>query len=315
MTGVSGVRADSRSQSALRAQPHGFLNVCKPRDFTSHDVVAVTRRLLGTRRIGHAGTLDPAAEGVLPLCIGRATRLAERVSGADKGYYAEIVVGMRTQTDDAEGDVIDTVPGPVIGRDALEAALERQRGPLLQRPPAFSAIKVAGRRAYQLARRGDDVQLQPRPVTIHRLTLHRWEPPRLVLTIACSKGTYVRAIARDLGEALGCGAHLARLVRLWVGDFRLADAVSLDEIDEAARSGRLGSVLAPPDRALGGLPAAIVRAERSADLEQGRAWPLGPSDAADGTLARIYDPSGALLGLASVDRGRRVWQPKLAFNG
>ena len=295
------------------APAHGFVNVCKEPGFTSHDVVAIARRLLRTRRIGHAGTLDPAAEGVLPLCVGRATRLVDRVAGANKGYYAEMVLGVRTQTDDAEGEVVETAPVPPLDEPRLEAALARFRGQLLQRPPAFSAVKVAGRRAYQLARRGDEVRLQPRPVTVHRLSFHRWEPPRLALTIACSKGTYVRAIARDLGEALGCGAHLGRLVRLWVGEFRLARSVSLDEVAAAAKAGEVGRVLTPPDVALGDLPAAIVEAGRSVDLQHGRAWPLAGCSAADGTLARVYDPAGTLLGLASVDRGRGLWQPRLAF--
>ena len=291
----------------------GFLNVCKARGFTSHDVVAVARRLLGTRRVGHAGTLDPAAEGVLPLCVGRATRLVERVAAANKGYYAEVILGVRTQSDDAEGEVLEAAPVPPLDRADVVAALGRFHGQILQRPPAFSAVKLAGRRAYQLARRGDVLRLQPRPVTVHRLSLHRWEPPSLAVTIVCSKGTYIRSIARDLGEALGCGAHLGRLVRLWVGDFRLADAISLDEIADAARAGQVGRVLAPPDTALGHLPAAIVDAARSADLRQGRPWAVADQLAADGTLARVYDPTGTLLGLASIDRRRGVWQPRLAL--
>jgi tRNA pseudouridine55 synthase len=304
--------ASGGSSSPLAGRHSGFLNICKPRGYTSHDVVAVVRRSIGVRRVGHAGTLDPAAEGVLPICVGRATRLVDRLADADKGYYAEIVLGAATQTDDAEGEVVATAPVPDLDDDALDAALGPFRGTILQRPPAFSAVKVGGRRAYDLARRGDEPRLRPREVMVHRLTSHWWRPPRLALTIACSKGTYIRAIARDLGEALGCGAHLGRLVRLWVGSFHLADAISLDELGSAARDGRLDRSLLPADAAVADLPAAIVESRRLVDMGHGRAWPLRGTPPPD-ALARVYDIGGALLGLAAADRSRRVWQPRLAF--
>ena len=320
----------------------GFLNICKEPGFTSHDVVAVVRRLLALRRVGHAGTLDPAAEGVLPICVGRATRLVDRLADCDKGYYAEVVLGVQTRTDDAEGEMLDTAAVPNLTPAALDAALDTFRGPILQRPPAFSAIKVGGRRAYHLARQGQAPHLQAREVTVHRLTLHWWRPPRLALTVACSKGTYIRSIARDLGEALGCGAHLARLVRLWVGSFRLADAHSLDELAAAIRDDALDRHLLPPDVAIGDLSVAIVEPARAADMQHGRAWameaglqrpqsrdpvgavrepPLRPPDLSTGHdgpttdpgLIRVYDTTGSLLGLAAADRARGVWQPKLAL--
>lgn len=291
----------------------GFLNICKAPGFTSHDVVAVVRRILGIRRVGHAGTLDPAAEGVLPICVGRATRLVDRLADRDKGYYAEIAFGAQTRTDDAEGEVLEIAPLPELTPAALDAALDAFRGPILQRPPSFSAIKVAGRRAYDLARRGDDVRLQPRVVTVHRVTLHWWRPPRLALTVACSKGTYIRAIARDLGEALGCGAHLARLVRLWVGSFQLADAHSLDELAVAVRDDVVDRYLVPPDAALGDLPAAIVEPARAVDMQHGRGWPIREGVGGGVSLTRVYDTSGKLLGLATADRARGIWRPKLAL--
>jgi tRNA pseudouridine55 synthase len=274
-------------------------------------VVAVLRRLTGIRRIGHAGTLDPAAEGVLPICLGRATRLVNRLADADKGYYAEIVLGVRTRTDDAEGEVIATAPVPDLSHEALTATLAPFRGRFAQTPPAFSAVKVAGRRAYDLARRGDEVHLRAREVTVHDLRVHWWDPPRLAVTIHCSKGTYIRSIARDVGEALGCGAHLGRLVRLWVGSFHLADARSLDELREAAEAGRLASWVIPPDMALVEVPAAIVDALRADDMRHGRAWPMAAAHHAG--LARVYDTNGRFLGLAEADPKARLWRPKLAF--
>ncbi len=290
---------------------HGFFNVCKAPGFTSHDVVAVIRRLAGLRRVGHTGTLDPAAEGVLPICVGRATRLVERLASADKAYYAEIVLGVRTRTDDAEGEIVGTAPVPKLDLPDLERALDRFRGTILQTPPAFSAVKIAGRRAYELARRGDEVRPRPREVTVYRLALQRWEAPRLAITVTCSRGTYIRAIARDLGEALGCGAHLARLVRLRVGPFDLRGAHSLDELRRAADERRLWSFLLPPDAALLDLPVAVVEPRRREDMGHGRAWPR--RDGGSAVLARVYDTDGAFLGLAEADPDFGVWRPKLAF--
>src|SRR5215207_5390787 len=272
------------------ADVHGLLNVCKARGFTSHDVVAVIRRTLGTRRVGHAGTLDPLAEGVLPVCVGRYTRLVDLISDTEKGYYAEVELGARTVTDDAEGDVVERRPVPPLTADALESALQPFRGAIAQVPPAFSAIKVAGRRAYDLARRGAAPELQARPVTIHRLKVVSLAPPILTLVVVSSKGTYIRSLARDLGEALGCGAHLTRLIRLWVGSFGLEDAVSLEEIGAAASSGQLETVLRPADDALAELPALVVPRQRLIDIGHGRSWPASVGDAPPDPT-RVYDTS------------------------
>lgn len=294
------------------ADVHGLLNVCKARGFTSHDVVAVVRRLLGTRRVGHAGTLDPLAEGVLPICVGRYTRLVDLIGNTEKGYYAEVELGARTTTDDAEGEVVDRRPVPDLTSDALDAVLERFRGPIQQVPPIYSAIKVEGRRAYDLARRGDAPELAARQVTIHRLQVVRWEVPHLTLLVVCSKGTYIRSLARDLGEVLGCGAHLTRLIRLWVGSFGLEDAVSLDEIGAAAEPGQLDTVVRPADEALAALPALLVPDARATDIGHGRSWPANVR-VAPATPTRVYDTGGRFLALAEHDRRRRIWQPRLAL--
>ena len=294
------------------ADIHGFLNVCKERGDTSHDVVAADRRATGTRRIGHAGTLDPLAEGVLPICVGRYTRLVDQLADRDKGYYAEVELGVQTTTDDAEGAVVERRPVPDLSPAALDVALGAFRGPIIQVPPQFSAIKVAGQRAYDVARRGDTLELAGRPVTIYRLEVVAWQPPRLTLLVVCSKGTYIRAIARDLGAALGCGAHLTRLVRLWVGSFGLETAHSLDEIRAAAGAGRIDDVLLPADSILAALPAILAPDERAIDIGHGRPWPALTTQATDGP-ARVYDTGGRLLGLADYDAHRRAWQPRLAF--
>ena len=294
------------------ADVHGLLNVCKARGFTSHDVVAVVRRTLGTRRVGHAGTLDPLAEGVLPVCVGRYTRLVDLIADTEKGYYAEVELGAQTTTDDAEGEVVERREMPKLTPDALETVLAVFRGPIQQVPPAFSAIKVAGRRAYDLARRGDAPELKARPVTIHRLSLVNWSSPRLSLVVVCSKGTYVRSLARDIGAALGCGGHLTRLIRLWVGSFGLEEAVSLETIGAATALGRLDSVLRTADDALADLPSLVVPEGRLTDIGHGRPWPASVRHAPE-SPTRVYDTGGRLLGLAEHDRQRGVWQPRMAL--
>lgn len=300
------------------ADIHGLLNVCKPRGYTSHDVVAVVRRTLGTRRVGHTGTLDPLAEGVLPICVGRYTRLVELLTDTEKGYYAELELGARTTTDDAEGEVVERRAVPELTRETLDAALAPFRGRISQTPPAFSAIKVAGQRAYDLARRGAAPELAAREVTVYRLGLVSFDTPKVGLLVVCSKGTYVRSLARDLGEALGCGAHLTRLIRLWVGSFRLETAVSLEEIAAAAGSGQVNSVLQSADDALTSLPAILVPDERMADIGHGRPWPAAEatvtSETTDGPT-RVYDTAGQLLALAEYDARRKLWQPRLALTG
>ena len=251
-------------------------------------------------------------EGVLPVCVGKYTRLVDFVSEGEKGYYAELRLGVRTSTDDAEGEVVEERPVPALRFEDIEGALGLFRGTISQVPPAYSAVKVAGQRAYDLARRGAAPVLAAREVTVHRLDVLRWEPPSMALLVACSKGTYVRSIVRDLGEALGCGAHLTRLVRLWVGSFGLSEAVSLEELQEAASTGRVQAVLLPAEVALRSLPSAIVDPRRIVDLSHGRAWPASP-DVRVERLARVYDSDGRLLGLAEHDAGRRVWQPRLAL--
>ena len=219
----------------------GVLVIAKPAGPTSHDVVALVRRLAATKRVGHGGTLDPFASGVLPLFLGRATRLVEYHLGDRKGYRATVCFGASSTTDDLEGELTPSA-APAPSRAAAEAALAGFIGPISQRPPAYSAIKVAGRRAYAMARAGEHVELASREVTIHSLELLDWDGtdpdrPIAVVDVECSAGTYIRALARDLGEAVGGAAYLGALVRTASGPFRLDGAVSLDRVREAAADG------------------------------------------------------------------------------
>lgn len=288
----------------------GVLVVAKPAGPTSHDVVALIRRLSATRRVGHGGTLDPFAGGVLPIFLGRATRLVEFHLGADKHYRATICFGATSTTDDLEGE-LSPVEGPPPARESVVAALGRSVGTVEQRPPDHSAVKVGGRRAYALARAGRMPELRRRTVTIHRLELVDWdaaEPDRPValVEVECSAGTYVRALARDLGAAVGSGAYLGALVRTRSGPFGLADAIALETVRSAAAEGpaAFAALLRPIDAGLDRLPVARVSVAEVADLTRGRlVRPAGGGDRTPGPV-RVVGPDGRLVAIAVWRDGR-----------
>src|SRR5438067_10625079 len=217
---------------------------------TSHDVVAKVRKLLHQKRVGHAGTLDPAASGVLPICIGQATRVAEYLSEGGKAYQAEIIFGVVTDTYDTEGTVIRTAPVAELTLPQIEQALSHFLGPQMQLPPRYSAIKVQGQPAYKRVRAGEEITLKPRSIEITSLEILAWHAPRLTLAIACSKGTYIRSLAYDLGEQLGCGAHLGALIRTRSGPFLLSESITLEQLAEAVAAGNVEQYLFPTDTAL-----------------------------------------------------------------
>ena len=289
----------------------GILVVAKPPGPTSHDIVALVRRLAATRRVGHGGTLDPFASGVLPIFLGRATRVVEYHLGDRKEYRATVCFGATSSTDDLEGE-LEPVNGPPVTRDAAEAALPALRGRISQTPPAYSALKVGGRRAYALARAGQTVVLTPREVEVERLEIVDWdgsdeERPVAILEVVCSAGTYVRALARDLGAALGSGAYLGGLSRIASGPFRLDDAVTLEDVRSAAAAGpdRLASLLRPIDTGLDDLPAVILSETDLPAIVRGQVVraPASVRDAADRPI-RLLDPDGHLVGFATLRDGR-----------
>ena len=224
----------------------GLLNVDKPSGITSRDVVNVVQKIVRPAKAGHAGTLDPLASGVLVVCVGRATRLIEYVQRMPKHYSATFVLGQQSPTDDVEGDVTSLDAPPIPSRAEVGAAIEPFRGKIMQRPPAYSAIRVQGRRAYDLARRGKPPQLEPRPVTIHRLEVVAYDYPKLQLDIQCGSGTYVRALGRDIAERLGTAAVMSALQRTAIGSFTVEQAIAL----EAISAKHLDDVLLPPVRAV-----------------------------------------------------------------
>jgi tRNA pseudouridine55 synthase len=298
---------------------HGVLVVAKPPGPTSHDVVALLRRLAATRRIGHGGTLDPFASGVLPLFLGGATRVVEYHLGDDKSYRATVCFGAASTTDDLDGE-LSPVDGPVLERAAVASALEAMRGEQLQRPPAYSAIQVGGRRAYAMARAGEAVELAPRRVTLHDARLVEWDAtdparPIAIVEVRCSAGTYVRALARDLGERLGSAAYLCALVRTASGPFELAAAHALDEIRSAAATDGPEGVrrlLLPVDAGLDAIPAIQLTESETAHAPLGRFVrpAAGVLAAGDGVAVRLLDADGAMVGLGRRD-GARVAPTKI----
>jgi tRNA pseudouridine55 synthase len=306
------------------ARVDGILVVDKPVGPTSHDVVALVRRLAGTRKIGHGGTLDPFASGVLPLYLGVGTRVVEFHLGARKAYRATVVFGGSSTTDDLEGE-ITPAEGAAPTRDAVEAAVGGFRGVQEQRPPAFSARKVGGRRAYALARRGETPELKPRTVTFHELTLTGWddtdpEHPTAILDVACSAGTYVRALARDLGEAVGNAAYLGALRRTASGPFTLADAHPLDEVRAAAAEERLAALLLAAGSGLDEIPAlALAGAELRVVAHGGWTGRLERLGAAGegievGSAIRLVAPDGTLAAIARVAEGGRLVTDKVLLD-
>ncbi|MFD0823391.1 tRNA pseudouridine(55) synthase TruB [Micromonospora zhanjiangensis] len=280
----------------------GLVVVDKPGGMTSHDVVSRIRRLARTRRVGHGGTLDPMATGVLVIGVGRATRLLTYVIGAGKGYTGTIRLGQSTVTDDAEGEVVATVPAGGLGTDEIHAALDPLRGEVDQVPSAVSAIKVDGRRAYKRVRDGEAVELAARRVTISRLDVLavRRDRPDVVdvdVAVTCSSGTYVRAVARDLGAALGVGGHLTALRRTAVGGFTLAEAATLDELAERAPE---VVNLSLADAARRFFPQRAVDADEAKVLSHG--GPLDPAGIS-GPYA-VFDPAGGLIAIVSERAGR-----------
>ncbi len=290
----------------------GILVLAKPPGPTSHDMVALVRRLAATKRVGHGGTLDPFATGVLPLYLGRATRMLEYHLGDGKSYRATVCFGASSNTDDLEGE-LSPADGPAPDRATVEAALASFRGPIVQVPPAFSAVKVAGRRAYALARAGEAPALEPREVRIDRLELTAWddsepERPIAMIEVDCSAGTYVRAIARDLGRAVGNAAYLGALTRTASGPFRLEGAHSPDEVRSAASGGPdgVGPLLLRPDAGLEGLPTITLTPAEVGSIARGQfVRPTEPPPAGGrGEPLRLLDDAGRLVAMATIEAGR-----------
>lgn len=290
--------ARKRSTSGL----DGLLLIDKPAGWTSHDVVARVRRLTGQPRAGHTGTLDPFATGLLVVCLGRATRLAEYLTAHEKVYVGEVVLGSETDTGDAEGQVVARGEVPELDEAIRSRVAARFTGRIGQVPPSYSAVKVGGRRAYDLARRGEAVELAPRTVDVFDLRLDWAGEGRLRMTVRCGPGTYVRSLARDLGRELGCGAHLAALRRMRSGRFRVEDAWELGALERLAAAGRVAEGVLPADEGVMDWDAAVLAAAGAGAFVRGNAYVAGRA-ARVARRTRVYGIDGEFLGVGAVEEG------------
>ncbi|HUY98399.1 MAG TPA: tRNA pseudouridine(55) synthase TruB [Verrucomicrobiae bacterium] len=285
-------------------QVTGVLNVAKPAGLTSFQVVRVARRVLGERHVGHAGTLDPVATGVLPLCLGRATRLVEYLLEEPKTYHAVIRLGERSDTGDLEGTVTAGRSAAEIAREQVAEALATFVGRIEQIPPMHSAVRHGGRHLYELARAGVEVERQARVVEVHRVVLLDWRPGTVAeaeVEVECGRGTYLRVLASDLGERLGTGGVLGWLERTRYGPFRLSDAIPLAELETAADP---RAHLLPPEAAVASLPRVdLLPAAAMAVRRGGGAWLSGPAPLAAGTVVRAHALDGRLLAIGEVHGG------------
>ena len=288
----------------------GVLVVDKPVGLTSHDVVQIIRRGTGIRRAGHTGTLDPRASGVLVVLIGPAVRLSEYVSASDKRYQATIRLGSSTDTYDGEGKVTSSASLADITEEKFEEALQKFVGEIEQVPPPYSAVKVQGRKAYDMARNGEEVSLEPRIINVYSLELLEWEPPEVVIDVFCSSGTYVRSLANDLGNELGCGAHLVGLRRTKSGRFTLRDAVPMRRLQESFVAGNWYKSLIPAAEALADWPMVELDADQVELVRHGHRVP-GQADSKG--WARGVSTQGDLVALLEMEETTKEWQPRKVF--
>ncbi len=302
------------TQSMIRDVVSGVLVVDKPVGMTSHQVVQVIRRGTGIRRAGHTGTLDPRASGVLVVLIGPAVRLSEWVSASDKRYMATIRLGSATDTYDAEGRTTEVAPWESITEEEFEAILQQFVGEIEQVPPPYSAVRVKGKRAYDLARKGQPVELKPRKIQVHSLELLEWAPPEVVIDVHCSSGTYVRSLAHDIGKALGCGAHLVGLRRTQSGRFTLRDAVPLRRLEEAFRRGEWYRYLIPAAEALSEWPMVELDPDTVELVRHGhRIKPPAGVTLEDGQMVRAVTEQGDLVAAMIYRAEDGELQPKKVF--
>jgi len=307
---------------ATRNPISGLLNIDKPKGLTSHDVVARVKKLSDQRKVGHTGTLDPMATGVLLVCLGQATRLIEYLMTTRKQYRAVIRFGTITDTLDTEGKIIDQADYSTLTEAKLKNILPNFLGEIQQIPPLFSALKKGGQPLYKRARAGENITLDPRPVTIYNLTWAGWSPPDLTLGVTCSSGTYIRALARDIGQAAGPGAHLAGLTRTANGPWTLEEAVQLETLAQAIQDNPLNwqKYLHPADQAITHLPKVVLDDEDASHVKHGRqiqlpAQLIKPAPAnGHQALVRAYTPAGNFLAiLAPAQTNDDIWQPKKVF--
>jgi len=288
----------------------GILNTIKPAGKSSFAMISLIRRLSGERRVGHAGTLDKAASGVLPVCLGKATRVVEFLAKTHKIYRANIKLGVVTDTYDHAGNITEEKDCFNIEREQVERLLPSFVGNIEQVPPMYSAIKRDGMRLHQLARAGFEVERRPRKIDIYSIDLLDWQPPFFVIDVECGKGTYIRSLAYDIGQALGCGAHLFSLVRLKNGIFDIAEGLTVEQLDDAFNGGYWQDVLHPMDSVLVHMPAAVVDSHMEKEIRNGVSVDLNVEKDSDLDWCRAYSEGGELIALLRYKSSMDRWHPQ-----
>lgn len=313
----------------MSREVNGIINIKKERGFTSHDVVAKLRGIIGQKKIGHTGTLDPDAEGVLPVCLGRATKVCDMLTNVSKKYETVMLLGVTTDTEDISGNVLtnNEKAAATIDKRTVRDAVMSYVGTYEQTPPMYSALKVNGRRLYELARKGVEVEREPRAVTIYDIVINEIDIPRVRFAVECSKGTYIRTLCKDIGEKIGCGACMERLVRTQVSTFKIEDAVTISEVENLVKNGMLDKVIVPVDSMFSDCAKCVVKEKYNVLIYNGNkfsaenvfAEELLPGEYDGGELfgerarVRVYDEAGNFIGLYE-RRGREYKPLKMFFD-
>lgn len=297
----------------------GILNIYKERGFTSHDVVAKLRGIVKQKKIGHTGTLDPEAEGVLPVCLGKATKVCDLLTDRDKAYEAVLLLGQTTDTQDTTGKILERRETGSLTEEKVEEAVHAFIGEYDQLPPMYSALKVNGRKLYELARAGQEVERKTRRVQIKSIEILSMELPRVKIRVSCSKGTYIRTLCQDIGESLGCGGCMEALLRIQAGPFGLSKSLKLSEVEQIMADGRLEDCLIAVDAMFEQLPAIHLPAEARKKIENGNPLeediigPDEPGTPCDGQQVRIYTDSGRFAAVYRYEQEKRRYRPVKMF--
>lgn len=280
---------------------NGIINVYKEKGYTSHDVVAKLRGILGQKKIGHTGTLDPQAEGVLPICLGKGTKLCDMIENTDKTYQVTMLLGTETDTEDMTGTILKQSPVSCTEAEVTEAILSFQ-GEIMQVPPMYSALKVNGKKLYELARQGKEIHREPRPITIHEIQILSMNLPEVVMTVRCSKGTYIRSLCRDIGAKLSCGGCMKALIRTEACGFKHATSYRLDEIEHIKKNGDVNMIMISIDHMFLHYPAVVIPSSMNKLLYNGN--PIRVETKISGEKVRVYDNKEHFIGIYSHQKGR-----------
>lgn len=291
---------------------HGVVNINKEKGYTSHDVVAKLRGIVGQKKIGHTGTLDPDATGVLPVCLGKATKLCDMLTDKDKTYETVMLLGKTTDTQDISGTVLSEASISDIDETMVTKCIGEFVGDYLQMPPMYSALKVNGKKLYELARQGIEVERKKRPVVIHEIHILEIDLPRVRIEVSCSKGTYIRTLCHDIGQKLGCGACMEELTRTRVGRFELADSFTLQQVEEMKESGRLEEIIVPIDAMFSEYEAVTIKKEFAAFAYNGNLFMpkhiCEKITLTDGKQVRVYDEEGTFIAIYAFQKEKWMFQ-------